>query len=991
MASTGGVTLDKVVIQIESSADRANSNLKGLSKTLVELRNSLKGGFHNLEKLAESLEKLNKSSSGMKNVAKNLQSLSTVTDSLKGLSEISSPTGLKKTIDNLEKLPTTFEKMTPDTIANVARVSEELARALTPLANKMADIGNGFSKLQMLADRYGVSVTKVRENNKSATSGMNQMKSVLNGVANGFKKAISFASNFLTIGKRTFSALEKPLSKTTKKIRQMGMALLSVRSIFTFTRKAIDEYTQMDSVLQESIQNTWRAMGAQLAPVVEFMINLFHQFVRVVYSVIMALTGIDLIARANDKAMKSWSKSAKDALGNLQKFDDLNVVEFPKAAGDENKLIEMDSIDLSPIQKIMDWVTEMKNSIKEALDTGKWSNVGVVFGTGINSALDLFVTKLPIVQEKLNNVASNFGEFINGAVSEINWENVGKSLFSFGIMIRNTLTTAIATVNWQQIGDAIETTLQNIRFEDIINSWVNLIKAAFSGINDILLNIDFKALGEKLRTAIQNIDWKALWSTIIEAAKTALTSLGDFLQGLFDIDGTDILKTIGLIGALAGVFLILKKVIGGFKSSEKTINETTKSFGKMFEGFGKAAGTIALLGGIALVIHEIVDLIKVFGESGMSATDGLILLGGALGALAISFAAIAASTKLIDWKGIAGGVVILGGLALVIHELSGLLGIFNDTGLTVGEGLGFLGGVLGIVVLAMTAMAAIAKVLASDPLVLLGVLALVAAISATLLVLKETLPTILDACGNFIEKIAPYIIQLIGEILDGVKDIIYSLGDVLPPIINSVGDVFTKIFGGIALVVNAVGDTIVNIMNTAASLVDRVLKSILNFINQLGPAINNFVDNVIRAITKLINFVVSAVEYLINTAIIKPINKLINKINNNAIAEALGWEIGTLGLVSIDRFVPKLETGTNEVPYEGVYHLHPGEAVVPKKYNPALGNGGNEETNQKLDRLISIMDNMSFTNVVNIGNKTLYKEQQKYNKSQNNKYGTLNT
>ena len=85
-----------------------------------------------------------------------------------------------------------------------------------------------------------------------------------------------------------------------------------------------------------------------------------------------------------------------------------------------------------------------------------------------------------------------------------------------------------------------------------------------------------------------------------------------------------------------------------------------------------------------------------------------------------------------------------------------------------------------------------------------------------------------------------------------------------------------------------------------------------------------------------------------------------------------------------------LESGTNEIPYEGIYHLHPGEAVVPKKYNPSLGNGGSEEMNAKMDTLIELMSNMNFTNVVNIGNKKVYEGQQAYNKMRQNKYGTTN-
>jgi hypothetical protein len=35
--------------------------------------------------------------------------------------------------------------------------------------------------------------------------------------------------------------------------------------------------------------------------------------------------------------------------------------------------------------------------------------------------------------------------------------------------------------------------------------------------------------------------------------------------------------------------------------------------------------------------------------------------------------------------------------------------------------------------------------------------------------------------------------------------------------------------------------------------------------------------------------------------------------------------------------IPKLATGTNNVQRDGLAFLHQGEAVVPKKYNPAMG------------------------------------------------------
>jgi len=126
--------------------------------------------------------------------------------------------------------------------------------------------------------------------------------------------------------------------------------------------------------------------------------------------------------------------------------------------------------------------------------------------------------------------------------------------------------------------------------------------------------------------------------------------------------------------------------------------------------------------------------------------------------------------------------------------------------------------------------------------------------------------------------------------------------------------------------------------------------------------------------------------------IIRGINGLTSGLRKigNKLFDIIGVDvkIQPISEVSLQRFSPKLETGTNEVPYEGIYHLHPGEAVVPKKYNPALGGGTNEETNERLDRVIYLLENFETTHIVNLGNKELLREQQKYNKAQNDKYGT---
>ena len=186
----------------------------------------------------------------------------------------------------------------------------------------------------------------------------------------------------------------------------------------------------------------------------------------------------------------------------------------------------------------------------------------------------------------------------------------------------------------------------------------------------------------------------------------------------------------------------------------------------------------------------------------------------------------------------------------------------------------------GVTLISLITALTVAAQLLQSPEAMAGLAVLAASISTILLVIAATLPTILDACSDFINNVGPFLIKLIESINNGISTVIYALGTTLPPIINSVGNIFTKIFTGIENIIKSVGNVIVKIMNTAKSLVDTVLSAIIKFIKELGPAINSFIDNAIKGVTKLVNFMISAIEYLVNTLIIKGVNKIIKAINS---------------------------------------------------------------------------------------------------------------
>ena len=337
----------------------------------------------------------------------------------------------------------------------------------------------------------------------------------------------------------------------------------------------------------------------------------------------------------------------------------------------------------------------------------------------------------------------------------------------------------------------------------------------------------------------------------------------------------------------------------------KEFNEETQKWEWVFKKItpGTVLGSLALGGVVVLGVVKILSTVKKI--------KSLFKGGGEIAKTAKDVESAGTSfTGFFDslGKGVE-AIAILGGFALVLQSVSDVMTTFSESGLTVNEVLGLMGTIVGSLVVLITALTVAAQFLQS-PLAMAGLVLLVASISTTLLVIKETLPTILDALGKFIVEIGPTVNMLLETMGENLTKIIYALGTALPPILDSLGKTFEKIFGSIARIVETMGNTIVNVMNTSKNVIVVVLNTILDFINRLGPAVNNLVDNIIKAVTKVINFIVSGVEYLINTVIIDGLNGIIRIITGGSLGEAFadwfGFDLPRISHIEIARFQPRL-------------------------------------------------------------------------------------
>lgn len=419
-----------------------------------------------------------------------------------------------------------------------------------------------------------------------------------------------------------------------------------------------------------------------------------------------------------------------------------------------------------------------------------------------------------------------------------------------------------------------------------------------------------------------------------------------------------------VVGAIAG-FMILKTIIKLFTSVGKAVTGVSADFTGFLNSLGKAVEFIALLGGLTLVINAITELIDTFAQSGLDLGEALGLVAGTIGMLVLSFTAMMGVMTMMQpsWQSIAGATVIFLGLTAVLLSVSKLLDSFAKSGLTAGDAIGLLVTVMVSIVALMGAVALLGPLMTAG---LLPFIVVVAGISAILLVMSATLPTILSAVSDFITKTAPSLINIITAISQAIALVVLALGTTLPPIINSLGNLFNGIFTGIARIVDSAGNAVKGILDGISGVIrqigntiTQVAQTIIWFINALGPAINNFVDNTIRAITKLVNFVVSAVEYLVNRAV-DAINGIANVIN--AIP---GVNIGRKSYVSIPRFYPQLAVGGivnmpgKGVPIGGAITGEAGqEGVIPLTDQQAMETLGNA-----IGRYITI--NANITNNMN--------------------------
>ena len=390
----------------------------------------------------------------------------------------------------------------------------------------------------------------------------------LAGLGGKFKNVLTGSKN---LGK-TFTSI---FNSGIKSIKRFAMGLLSVRTAVSMVSKAMQSYLSYDTQLSDSIQNCWNVLGSLLAPVLEFVVSLFSKAVSYVNAFVQALTGINLVARANKKAIDSQAKSTKKLSEAQSSLDEFHTVNTDNGSGNDNKPITIEPVDMGKLDFLFDWIEKAKQLLATLFDPIKqaWENKGQAFIDSLKNAFEGIKNLGIAVFSSILEVWTNgTGQTIVENILQM-WTNVFNIVGALAQAFANAWTNAgNGTAIIQAIADIF------IAIQDIVISISNsLLNWVMSENFQNALNIIFGILRDLFGYAQEIASWIAtMYETylapvvdkILDCISRIIIAIGsvwEFLKPVIDTIIDVIMNVLepvidGLCGIIGGIIDVLSGV-----------------------------------------------------------------------------------------------------------------------------------------------------------------------------------------------------------------------------------------------------------------------------------------------------------------------------------------------------------------------------------------------------------------------------------------------
>ena len=284
-------------------------------------------------------------------------------------------------------------------IQETAKQQDHLRTKIEDLKDLLAKADMGFevgdtmkieADIEKLENRLRKLQSQGQNTGKETSGAFDKIKAKVKSAGTHLAGLGGKFKNVLTGSKNLGKTFTSTFNSGIKSIKRFAMGLLSVRTAVSMVSKAMQSYLSYDTQLSDSIQNCWNVLGSLLAPVLEFVVSLFSKAVSYVNAFVQALTGINLVARANKKAIDSQAKSTKKLSEAQSSLDEFHTINDDTGSGNDKKPITVEPVDMSKLDFLFDWIEKAKQLLATLFDPIKqaWENKGQAFIDSLKNAFE---------------------------------------------------------------------------------------------------------------------------------------------------------------------------------------------------------------------------------------------------------------------------------------------------------------------------------------------------------------------------------------------------------------------------------------------------------------------------------------------------------------------------------------------------------------------------------------------------------------------------
>ena len=186
------VTIDSLDIQIRSSAGSAATNIDRLADSLEKLRNnsSLTKVSNNLKKLGDALKNLQISSS-------TVGTIKGLAGAMKSLASVQKANGLNSVLKSLERIPGILSALDYSALSEFNTKIRQLAAGLAPLAKEIETISNGFARLPARISQCVTATNRLTRATQQAEQAEEDHNEALNNKSVNLAAAISNLQTYI--------------------------------------------------------------------------------------------------------------------------------------------------------------------------------------------------------------------------------------------------------------------------------------------------------------------------------------------------------------------------------------------------------------------------------------------------------------------------------------------------------------------------------------------------------------------------------------------------------------------------------------------------------------------------------------------------------------------------------------------------------------------------------------------------------------------------